>query len=61
MQLTLCLVPEAAVDGDGRLELINTGFADDAWFLERRALGIPVPSRISWGAYLGSTYNGRME
>ena len=51
----------ADLDNDGRLELITTGFADDVWFLERRALGVPVPSRISWGAYLGSTYNGRLE
>ncbi len=49
------------LDDDGHLELITTGFADDVWFLERRALGVPVPSRISWGAYLGSTYNGRLE
>ena len=51
----------ADLDNDGRLELISTGFDDDGWFLERRALGAPTPSRISWGAYLGSNYDGRLE
>ncbi len=46
------------LDGDGSLEYVGSSFDGDGSRVERRELGVPTPERISWGAYLGTNYNG---
>ena len=46
------------LDGDGVLELVHSRFDDEEWTLERRTLGPLASDGVSWGAYLGTFYDG---
>ncbi|MBT8199025.1 MAG: PQQ-like beta-propeller repeat protein [Acidimicrobiia bacterium] len=48
----------ADLDGDGSIEYVGSSFDGDNSLIERRDLGVPTPDRISWGAYLGTDYDG---
>ncbi|MEO1271981.1 MAG: hypothetical protein AAFX99_28120 [Myxococcota bacterium] len=54
----------ADLEGDGRLELItsvNLPTIEFSWGMQRLDLKANTPERISWGAYLGSTFNSVWE
>ena len=46
------------LDADGALDLVQSRFDDAGWTLERRALGPLGSDAVSWGAYLGTFYDG---
>tara|TARA_B100000965_G_C19591536_1_gene758164 strand:+ start:37 stop:267 length:231 start_codon:yes stop_codon:yes gene_type:complete len=53
----------ADLDMDGDLEMVTTtttGYLSETegWTLTRMDLNASTPSRIGWGAYMGSQYNG---
>ena len=54
----------ADLDMDGNLEMVatsTTGYLSETegWTLMRIDLNVSTPSRIGWGAYMGSQYNGK--
>jgi hypothetical protein len=56
------------LDGDGFLELVTFTYEDfvvtepenpdSKWIMTHRRLSSPTPRRVSWGAYLGTDYDG---
>ena len=46
------------LDDDGVLELVQSRFDDAGWTLERWTLGSLGSDKVSWGAYLGTSYDG---
>ena len=53
----------ADLDMDGNLEMVattTTGYLSETegWTLMRMDLNVSTPSRIGWGAYMGSQYDG---
>ena len=51
------------LDSDGYLELISTtttfyGSNSEIWTVERYDLNSPAPDKITWGAYMGTNYDG---
>ena len=54
------------LDGDGDLEMISTattGYssAEDRWTITRIDLNATTPENLSWGAYLGTNFDGVFE
>jgi hypothetical protein len=53
------------IDNDGHLDMITTSTSSfdsptSTWKMYRDNLNIPVPTKITWGAYMGTHYNGIM-
>ena len=54
------------VEGDGKLDLVvvtsdpASSLQDSDWTLQRFALDVDTPDRITWGAYLGTRHNGQV-
>lgn len=54
------------IDNDGILDMISSSTSSfdsptSTWNMYRTNLNVPVPSKISWGAYMGTFYDGVMQ
>ena len=53
------------LDSDGDLEIITTtttyyGSTTEMWTVERMDLSSKNPDKITWGAYMGTNYDGEL-
>jgi hypothetical protein len=56
----------ADLDNDGYLDMISTSTTSyeslaGAWTMHRTNLSVLAPEIITWGAYMGTGYDGRIQ
>jgi outer membrane protein assembly factor BamB len=54
------------IDGDGYLDMISTSTSSfdsptGTWNMYRTNLNVPTPNTITWGAYMGTQYDGMIQ